>query len=288
MLRINIVLSILESSTINKCEFKYDKYERFDVLVVSCDKNIRLLDKFFEFYKRFAYRNEYRLYLSLEKGKYDYNGLDINIINYYRNGKFSSRLKDALKYINSRNVLLLLDDFIIEQNVNYDELLYLNSILNNSDDIASFTLSAIPFQNCRSVYYKNYNLRCRYARYKLCLQASLWNRDALFQLLNENESPWEVEIFGSIRTFNDHKKYFCLTDKNLSPIIYNDGFFVVQGKVNTIEKERLEKKFGVSFSIDGFIENKGVMIRDDISLLDRIVRRIRIIIYYIIYRYLRY
>lgn len=260
--------------------------EKLNILIMSCDKNVGLLNIFFKYLYKSIDINCFNVYLSLEKEKYKFYNYSINVINSLKNS-FSDRLKFTLECIDSESIVLLLDDFIIEDKIDYNELCFLNDVLLYNSDIATFIFSQVDYSENNNIYYNNYHLLKKYAKYKLCLQAALWRKDALCSLLNDHENPWEIEIFGTIRTYNDNKKYFSISDKSLSPIKYNDGFYVLQGKVNTLEKVRLEKKFNDNFSVTGLLENNGIVVRDNIGLIKRIIRRFRIIIYYIFYRFLK-
>lgn len=262
------------------------KSSKLNILVMSCDKNVMLLNVFFKYLFKHIDVSCFNIYLSLEKEKYNYKDYFINVIN-CSNNDFSYRLYYSLGCINSKSVILLLDDFIIEDRIDYNELCFLNNVLLDNIDIAAFIFSKVYYPENNNIYYRNFHLLKRYAKYKLCLQASLWRIDILRGLLNNHENPWEIEIFGTMRTYNDNKKYYSINSKSLSPIKYNDGFYVLQGKVNTLERIRLEKKFNDNFKIAGMTENNGEIVRDSVGLINRILRRIRIIINYIRYRYIK-
>lgn len=254
----------------------------YSVLVVSCDKNIELLNCFFKYYKKyFSISNN--IYLSLEKKDYKFPGLKINTI---KGGKqdWSSRVKKALDCIKTNSVLVLLDDFIIEKSVDTRELQKLACLLNHHDNIAMFALTTVPMSNASTkIHYGKYYERSRFGRYKVTLQAGMWRKEILKSLLKNGENAWEVEVFANIRSFPMNKKFYAICSKKLKPIIYNEGLFCVQGKQNEKEITRLSNKFGEDLHIKGMPSNHGLLIRDETPFNKRIVRRMKIILYQVKY-----
>lgn len=250
----------------------------YSILVVSCDKNLGLLDCFFKFFKLHFGKTE-EIYLSLENKDYKYPGLNITTIK-GGNTDWSSRVKKALKILNTDSVLLLLDDFIIEKTVDLKELQKLAHILKNSNDIAMFALTTVPMKNASNqIYFDRYFERAKFGRYKVTLQAGMWKKSVLQSLLKNGENAWEVEVFANIRSYPMKTKFYAVSSKKLKPIVYNEGLFCVQGKQNEKEIIRLSKKFGEDLHIDGMPSNHGVLIRDETPFKKKIIRRISITIY---------
>lgn len=254
------------------------------ILVLSCDKNKWLLKIFFEQFAKFWPGCPYNVYLSMEHGQFQYQG--INIINISHKGKMEwcARTKEALQKMKEDYVLILLDDFIIEEPVNEYLLNYFFSIL-KENELSNIILTPVPNEkNYMDCPYKQLLHRNRFGRYKTSLQCGIWKKKVLQELLVNDENAWEFEIFGNIRSFLVDDNFYALKNRDDKPIAYNDGFFVVQGKVNMIEKQRLEKKIGISIDIGAadFFEDK--IIRDNIRLIPKIFRRLKIIWMNVIYR----
>ena len=255
----------------------------FSVLVLSCDKYLNMLDLFFKYYKRFC-NLDVPLYLSLEKADYRYDGLDIHVLQ-NETSDWSTRLSKSLNQISSKAVLILLEDFLIEEPVDKDELNKLADLINNNDEIAHFALTPVPMKNdSGTIYYERYYKRHRYGRYKTTLQAGMWNRSELLSVIKAGESAWEREMFGNMRSYLSRRDYYAIADRQLKPIKYNDGFFCVQGRLNEAELERLEKKFGEDFHVEGMETDHGVMVRDRRSFVKRVRTRLRIMGYGLRYR----
>lgn len=255
------------------------------VVVMSCDKNTWLLDVFFERFF-FEWKNcQYDIYLVMEEKKYNYKDYSINVFTTSKNTKWCARLKKALNCIKEKYVLIFLDDFILESAVN-TELLeeYIKIIKENN--LSNLILT--PVDNEKN---DNFNLdskiikRNRFGRYKTSLQCGIWEKSILEELLLDTENAWEFEIFGNIRSFLVKDQFYAVRNRDFKPFDYNDGFFVVQGRVNLEEKKKIEKKIGRDIYIGNMpiFKISDEIIRDDITLVNRVIRRLKIIFQYIYY-----
>lgn len=227
------------------------------------------------------------VYVSLENCVYEYTGVELTVLNSQKEN-WSSRVKEALEKINTKAVIVLLDDFIIESNVDIPELEKLSDVIVKNDNVAHFALTTVPMENeSEKEYYGHYYRRAHLGRYKTTLQAGIWNKKVLYKLLENGESAWEFEIFGNFRSYLLDKEFFAISDKCYKPIDYNDGFYCIQGKLNLVEVERLEKKCHENFFIEDIENNGGIVVRDMVTRLDkRIIRRIKITGYQLKYLFL--
>lgn len=259
---------------------------KYSVLIVGSDKNVRLLDLFFEYFFQFFDIKDFNVYLSLEKASYEYPNYEIAVFNDFSGLKWSGRVKKALKEIDSSAVFLLLDDFILERSANLDEIKRLADLIEVNESIAHFALTTVPMKNISddvhfSLFYKRHPL----GRYKTTLQAGIWNRLELMDLLNDNENAWQFEVFGNYRSYLSKREFYALSDKRLKPYEYNDGFFAIGGKMNEEEVKRLSIKFGKDLHVPGMESNNWNLVRDSRTLSARILQRLKMMltkIYYLI------
>lgn len=98
----------------------------------------------------------------------------------------------------------------------------------------------------------------RCAKYRISLQASLWNRHKMLQHMKKNESPWEFEVKGSLRArqIDDsilvvNKQVFGESRKHICPYI---GTGIIRGKWNRDAVEGLfqEHDIPTDFTLRGF------------------------------------
>lgn len=253
------------------------------ILVVSCDKNIEMVQIFFEFFEKFWDDCPYDIFLSMEEKKADLNEKIIQINDNCKTG-WCGRVQKCLEMIPSKYVLIMLDDFFIEENVNMPLLDEYVEYMEQRN-AAQITLTPIRNELDESgSKNKHLVLRNRWGHYKTCLQCGIWNRKDFISLLKEKESPWEFELFGNIRSFICNKEFYAVISNADKPIKYNDGFLAVQGKINLPEKRRLEKKTGIDIPLENMPSFDSDMVRDRIKFVPRVIRRLRIIVYYWLYR----
>lgn len=249
-------------------------YNQCSVLVLSCDKNIGVLKIFLDFF----YKNWLTCILPVYIGLEEYNLEYPNCVTLNSKETFwAARVKDYLKRINTPYVLIMLDDFIIEEVVN-DKTLFdtINHMMDNPE-IVNMTLSNIPDSKNQTSLYKGFYKRHWAARYLLNMQVGVWKTNVLFSLLEDNESPWQTELYGSIRA-RKLKKYsfYCIVDNSFMPIKYNNGWLIVRGAWNGNEIIRLNlTNYGTEI-----FDGKKVLYNGfgKISFIPRIIRRTNILL----------
>lgn len=259
------------------------------IVVMSCDKNTWLLDIFFERFFSEWKDCKYDIYLVMEEQNYHYKDYSINVLTYSKKIKWCARLKEALNCIKNEYVLLFLDDFILESAVN-SELLEEYIKIVKSNKLSNLVLTPVENEkNDNLILDSRINKRNRFGRYKTSLQCGIWEKEVLEKLLVSTENAWEFEIFGNLRSFLVKDQFYAVRKKENKPFDYNDGFFVVQGRVNIEEKTKIEQIIGREISIGNMpvFKTSAEIRRDDISFNNRVIRRLKIVIQYTYY-YLRY
>ena len=218
------------------------------ILILSCDKNIGLLNIFFDKIKENWNTCKYKMYLGLENKNFNYKNVEVLNSKY---SQYSDRLLDYLSKIDSAFVLVMLDDFIIEKEVNnkivdsYFEYIY------NDKTIATITWTWIDGKiECK---YNDYlDKKCYDAKFLVNLQIGFWRKDILENILVFGENAWQVELFGSIRARKYRNLKFLHLNKNIAmPIVYNRGWLVVKGVWNGNELIRLNLNKYVNYFLDG-------------------------------------
>ncbi len=204
------------------------------ILFCSCDRYKDLWAPFFTIFKDQWPDCEYDIYLNTESETFNFTGLNIHCLHLFDKGdspSYGKRMIEHLKRINSKYVLLLLDDFFIREKVDGSRIKELISYMDEHDNVD--TIRITPYLNKES--YKectpsqdieDYYIvpRCYY--YKLSFQAGLWRRDSLLKYWREEDDPWRWEVFANITAFNEN--IFLVAGYKKSPII--DYGFKVGGQ----------------------------------------------------------
>lgn len=247
--------------------------EECAVIVNTCDKNIDLLDNFFYLFYRFWEKCPYNVFINTEKTKYEKE----NIHTLYCNEDISwcRRLRNCVNKINSKYVILLLEDFYFEREVDQDELDKVIAYMERNQNIISFCFDPISMGNVYSEY-ENYWERKPKGKYRHCLQAGIWRSDYLNRVLDIDASPWEFEFTYNFLSFNKNYKFYCIKQKELSPFSYNGGYLIYRGKYVEEELEKFKNKYDMHFE-----KNRDIINRTDavehLGIIQRIIRRIGIL-----------
>ena len=180
------------------------------VLINSCDKYEDAWYPFFELVKKYWKDCEYPFYLNTESKNYKHDGVSLTVINCTVDGaSWGKRLKDCLKSISSKYVILFLEDFFLQREVNQNEL---DACIRMMEENDKFT--AIYFKQIAG-FKKNYEGNVRYflmdenKMYKLNLQAGLWRKKDLEALVADDDTPWEFEFVGQNRLEGKDCLFLC-------------------------------------------------------------------------------
>lgn len=178
--------------------------KRIAVLVHSCDLYEEAWKPFFILFRKYWSKCAFNVYLSTES--VDYQDISIKTIK-TGEGSWSTRLHRALKEIEEEFVILFLEDFFFQRQVNEEELKRAIGIITENNDIACIYFNRISGFSLSSDY-DGYTLMTplESTRYMLNCQAALWRKDVLFEACSGNMNPWEFEEHGFDGLSNRTKK----------------------------------------------------------------------------------
>lgn len=231
--------------------------KEYSLLITSCDGFEDAWQPFFQLYD--AYWNDKQLptYLITERKTFHYPGL--NIISTQVNQPGEARLPWAetvirsLHKIQSDMVLMYMDDFFVTDPVNIPMIDAAAAKLKAQDDLDAIYLSAAGPTHCAPL--PGDDLYCRvkkFSDYKVSMQACLWKKKALFDLLQPKENAWMFELFGTKRAHSKKLNFFRVCKSADNPIKYiNTG--ITKGKWNpAVVPVFKEHGINIDFSRRGF------------------------------------
>lgn len=240
------------------------------VLINTCDKYEDAWHPFFELVKKYWVDCPYKFYLNTEKKDCIHDGIELTVLNHSINSQncemtWGERIKACLQNIDSPFVILFLEDFFLQDNVDQKEIEACLEMMSQDEN-----LIAVYFKQIEG-YTDNYSANSKYymmtenKRYKLNLQAGLWRKEELQKLIYDTDSPWSLEEEGQSRIANSEMKFLCskngthtnyehcvfpyLTDRKLGYGIWsgkwlwnNDRLFEKNGiKINEISMDRFTR-----------------------------------------------
>jgi hypothetical protein len=194
------------------------------VIVNSCDKYEEAWGPFFSLMRKYWRNLCFEIVLNTETKQYHREDIKITCINSPAEAKtWGARAKYVLQQIKTPYVIILLEDFFLQDYVNNDEIESCISKMDSNPNIAVFYFKKITGFDEISEEYPEYILMKENKQYKLNCQAAMWRRKVLIDLLDENESPWDFESFGQIRCVNLEQKFYCR--RNGSYLTYKGDVF---------------------------------------------------------------
>lgn len=175
------------------------KFHDVSILVLSCDAYGDLWDGFFECFFKNANRVDLPIYLGSNSKKYSYSKVT-NIMS-EDDPDWSSTAIKLLSKIETKYVIVLLEDIYFSSEINYD--LY-NEILGfiNYQDVNYIRLFNRPEEKSSPNDFDNNNSFIKLPKfhpYRINV-VGLWNREFLLSILIPGENPWNFEIMGSYRS----------------------------------------------------------------------------------------
>jgi len=136
---------------------------------------------------------------------------------------------DHLESIEDDQVLLLMDDYIIKATVN-------TGIVLKAVDLCVGDIGCVQLcsrENELQKYYTNCGID-GFREYPIdgllpiSLQAAVWQKEYLLNMMKRGETAWETELHGVFRTVKYNKRILCT---NLLAMYYHPSGYMQKGKV---------------------------------------------------------
>lgn len=229
------------------------------VLVNTCDAYKDVWPLFFSALKEFWPDRSYKLVVNTETIDINDENQGIfshNFVSEKGVDKWGLRLIKALEFIETEYVLVLYDDFILEDYIDVERLNRLISQMDGSKDVAVHYLTHIGLNTVLGTEVEGQSLLLDNIDYKLNSSPALWRRKDLIKYTSDNDTPWAWEVFGSYRTYKDEKKFYCPSSKDfdLYRYDYEKGGAIYRGKwvSHVVLPKNIKYNLNMDFSIRGF------------------------------------
>ncbi len=146
------------------------------------------------------------VYLGAQSAAADFPGVAMLLAGPGRD--WSCSLQVFLNQIDAENVLLMLEDFFLSETVSTANVLAQLAALRALDGVV-VRLNPDPPPTIKVAGYPQLREQHRLAPFRVSLQASIWNRQALLALLRAGESPWQFEQQGTLRSQAQPRGFYC-------------------------------------------------------------------------------
>lgn len=205
------------------------------ILVNSCDAYEDVWDPLFSALKNRWEKCPYKIVLNTESKSYKFDGLDIITLNLFDKSDedlWGKRLRRTLQHINTKYVISIFDDFILEDYVKQDQIEKCIARMEENEEIAVFYFSNIEGTNISDEVYEGFELLPKRKDYKLNSAPAIWRRDKLLSFTGDKDNPWAWEFFGSARTYKVKDLFYCAETgkENIYKYNYSLGGAIYRGK----------------------------------------------------------
>jgi hypothetical protein len=170
---------------------------RCAILIPSCDAYADLWRPFWTLFQRHWPDCPFPAYLGSDGAIFD----DPRVTTLPTSGGrlWTKCVREQLRSISTPYVLMMLDDFFFRSRVSTQEVLtYLEAA--ETLDASMIRLVPRPGPDAPVEGYANLGRIRPGAPYRVSTQGAIWRREALLDLLREDESIWEFEMRGSERS----------------------------------------------------------------------------------------
>ncbi len=187
------------------------------VLVASCDKYRDLWTPFFRLFFRYWQDCPFPVYLGSNDATFE--DPRVSAIRAGEDLDWSRSFGAMLAQLPHPYVLLLLEDYLLTQPVDTARIVDLCRVM---EETGAACLRLYPFPGPDSEWpgHAGIGVIREGARWRLSLQAALWRKDVLEQLLAPGESAWEFEVAGSARTNAAGRPFLSVGRTEPLPIHY--------------------------------------------------------------------
>lgn len=202
-----------------------DLSKKLTILVNSSDNYVDCLGPFFLLLKRYWNPQGIQILLNTETVEYSMDGLDIKCVHPKKpDAPYGERMLNALEYVQTKYVVLMLEDFFLREHVKEKEIENILTWMERDSSITYFNCDVTPtWFNWESKKYSNYKRVPPGNAYTLNMQAAIWRTERLRKYWTPDVSPWEWELYSNIYgAQNVKEKFFCA--KSLNSGFLNYGY----------------------------------------------------------------
>lgn len=209
--------------------------KKITIVVNTCDAYHDVLKIFLCALKEYWPDRKYNVVINTEDKIFE---LGSNNIAFHRcnniGGKdlWGARLLETLKSITTEYIIMLYDDFILEEPVCDHKIKKIIKLMDEDRDIVVFYLMDIGLNPISTGAESEYSIISDGIDFRLNSAPAVWRRDDLINYTGIYDNPWAWEVFGSYRTFGDKKRFLSVanSDKNIYKYNYKKGGAIYRGK----------------------------------------------------------
>lgn len=227
------------------------------VVVNTCDSYSDVLKIFFLAFKKHWPDCPYPIVINTETNQHStYPARIHNYKSATGEDDWGARLLSTLQSIKTKYVLMLYDDFILEEKIDINRITEAIDLLKNqaNADVAYLVNTSLPMVQTENNL--TFAPLIDLEDYKLNSAPGIWVKSSLERYTAKGDTPWAWEVFGTYRTWRNGRLFFSL-NKNKPDIYsynYSKGGAIYRGKwvKEVVEKVKENHDIDIDWSKRGF------------------------------------
>lgn len=242
--------------------FEENQSKDLTIVVNTCDDYSDVLEIFFKAFEKWWPNCPYPIVINTESNQYvpSFPARVHTSQSNVNTDDWGARLLSTLIDIESEFVLMVYDDFILEENVDSDQIQKAILLLESQDRAAVTYLinTSLPLMtdDSESVFVP---IKDR-VEYRLNSAPGIWRRQVLIDYTSPGDNPWAWEVFGTYRTWGDGLTYYSISSsqRDIFPYNYSKGGAIYRGKwvKQVVDKAIINYPLSIDWSKRGFSSEK--------------------------------
>ena len=257
-----IVLGVVTAHRVNLMLHETYKSQDLTIVVNTCDDYSDVLEVFFHAFQKWWPDCPYPIVINTESQQYT-PLFPARVHVSQSNDSYDDwggRLLETLSEIESEFVLMVYDDFILEENVDTNQihkaLLLLKAQEHNAVTYLINTSLPLMSNDDKSLFVPiEDGVECR-----LNSAPGIWRRRVLMSYTSPGDNPWAWEVFGTYKTWGDGLSYYSINpgQSDIFPYNYSKGGAIYRGKwvQEVVEQAMINYQLNIDWSKRGFSSDK--------------------------------
>lgn len=219
------------------------------MIFCTCDAYSDLWENFFKLLKKYWPEFDGEIILNTESKSFQYDGFAISEpLHCGKDVSWSQRLAWALDRAKNPWVLIFLEDFYLKGPVNHAAFCNTLAYMQANAKVASVTYLREPGVSSPEKALPGFFRRRQFSLYKMTAHITLYRKDYLRRLLKKDESAWEFEVNGTIRSWLKRGAFLGPENNKQAVFPYDFGSLILRGKYYGPVKRWFETEEHLIFS----------------------------------------
>lgn len=216
---------------------------------------------FFDLLYCYTDKLQKKIYLNTETKSFIHTKLDIkctkvNELTSNQKLTWSEATKIGVQQVNEDFILYFQEDYFLTEQIDEEKIEYCVKMMSQHKEIGCIQLTNIgsrrPFLKSN---YTQLMIIPSNAKYSISTQVALWRKDVFLKYLEDWESGWQFEIFGTLRARNRKEVFLsCMLCQDSKPPVEYLATGIIKGKWHHGAPALMAKHdISVDFNVRGFM-----------------------------------